>query len=149
MAPSAAVGDLELMRYTRKSQSLPSDPSLKGRARALRRARILHEVLLWRRLRKGQLHGLDFDRQRIIGTYIVDFYCSERSVVIEVDGASHRDRLEYDEARQAYLENLGLTVIRIPAREVLQRLDVVMAMLAAHPHLLEPPALDDESSAPG
>ncbi|MGY0195985.1 DUF559 domain-containing protein [Leptothrix sp. BB-4] len=85
-------------RFTRTYRALPFNPQLKDRAKALRRAGNLSEALLWNQLKKGQLGGLDFDRQKIIGNYIVDFYCAERGVVIEVDGRSHDHRAE-DDAR--------------------------------------------------
>ena len=61
------------MRATRRYKSLPYNPALKERARALRRAGNLAEVLLWNQLKSRQVLGLDFDRQKIIGNYIVDF----------------------------------------------------------------------------
>ena len=91
------------MRNTQKYKALPFNPALKARARELRRAGNLAEVLLWNQLKKSQLSGLDFDRQKIIGNYIVDFYCAERQVVIEVDGASHEDKAGYDAQRDAFL----------------------------------------------
>ncbi|MDY0136570.1 MAG: DUF559 domain-containing protein [Thiomicrospira sp.] len=77
------------MRSTNKYKSLPYNPALKEKAKALRKAGILHEALLWLEIKSKKLNGLDFDRQKIIGNYIVDFYCAENSVVIEVDGGSH------------------------------------------------------------
>jgi very-short-patch-repair endonuclease len=56
---------------------------------------------------------LDFDRQRIIGNYIVDFYIKSLGLVIEIDGSSHNDKEEYDEARELFLKDLGLNVYRI------------------------------------
>ncbi len=64
------------MRDTKKYRSLPYNPALKERAKALRRAENLAEVLLWNPLKRKQFLGLDFDRQKIIGNYIVDFYCA-------------------------------------------------------------------------
>ena len=80
--------------------------------------------------------GYDFDRQKIIGDFIVDFFCLNCNVVIEVDGGSHRVRREYDTEREAFLTGLGLTVIHIPAEDVLHRLDQVMDRLYRHPALL-------------
>lgn len=90
-------------RYTKNYQSLPYNPQLKERAKALRRAGNLSEVLLWNQLKRGQFKGLDFDRQKIIGNYIVDFYCAEKQAVLEVDGSSHDDKAEYDAQRDAFL----------------------------------------------
>jgi hypothetical protein len=76
-----AQPDGVVKRDTKAYRSLPYNPALCQRARQLRKAGILHEVLLWQRLKNGQLHGLDFDRQKIIGNYIVDFYCATSSAM--------------------------------------------------------------------
>ena len=78
----------------------------------------------------GQLHGLDFDRQKIIGNYIVDFFCASESLVIEIDGCSHDNKVEYDKKREDYLLSLGLRVLHIRASEVLQNLEGVMYRLS-------------------
>jgi very-short-patch-repair endonuclease len=126
------------MRNTKNYKSLPFNPELKDRAKALRKAGILHEALLWLELKNKKLNGLDFDRQKIIGNYIVDFYCAERSVVIEVDGSSHDNKQDDDFLRDEFLNSLGLTVIRILAKEVLQNLPGVVAFLKDHPALRAP-----------
>lgn len=117
------------MRQTRQYQSLPYNPKLKERARALRRAGNLSEVLLWNQLKKGQFNGLDFDRQKIIGNYIVDFYCAEKNAVIEIDGNSHDDKADYDAQRDAYLSDLGLSVVHILDKDVKQNMAGVMDFL--------------------
>ena len=58
------------------------------------------------------MHGYQFMRQKPIGEYIVDFYCSSLKLVIEIDGESHTDRFDYDMKRQRFLESLGFTVLR-------------------------------------
>ncbi len=117
------------MRRTQQYQSLPYNPKLKERARELRRAGNLSEVLLWNQLKNGQFKGLDFDRQKIIGNYIVDFYCAEKNAVIEVDGSSHDDKAGYDAERDAYLSCLGLSVIHILDKDVKQNMVGVMDFL--------------------
>ena len=116
-------------RYTKNYQSLPFNPALKERAKALRKAGNLSEVLLWNQLKRGQFKGLDFDRQKIIGNYIVDFYCAEKQAVLEVDGSSHDDKAEYDAQRDAFLMGLGLCVIHILDVDVKQNLAGVMDFL--------------------
>ncbi|GIV40199.1 MAG: hypothetical protein KatS3mg033_1999 [Thermonema sp.] len=120
-------------RASKNYFSLPYNPKLKERARELRKAGNLAEVLFWQRVHKGKFKGLDFDRQKIIGNYIVDFYCPNYQVVIEIDGSSHDDKMEYDAERDHYLQSLGLTVIHISAKEILQSIDAVMQWLYDHP----------------
>ena len=126
------------MRKRKNSINLPYNAELKDRARQLRKAGILSEVLLWQQLNKKKFKGYDFDRQKIIGNYIVDFYCLDCAVVIEVDGSTHNEKAEYDTLRDSYLNDLGLVVIRVDARDVLDNLDGVMVMLNNHPALRAP-----------
>jgi very-short-patch-repair endonuclease len=122
-----------MVRATQNYKALPYNPALRQRARELRRAGLVHEVLLWQRLKTMQ--GLDFDRQKIIGDCIVDFYCAEKAVVIEVDGSSHDVKQEDDRRRDAYLTGLGLTVIRLLVVDVLKNMEGVVALLKEHPAL--------------
>ena len=75
---------------------LPQNKSLRPLARELRKDSTLSEVLLWNQLKNKQFFNLDFDRQKIIGNYIVDFYCPSLKLVIEIDGGSHDNKLSYD-----------------------------------------------------
>ena len=95
----------------------------------------LSEVILWKRLHNKHFMGLDFDRQKIIGNFIVDFYCAQCGVVIEVDGSSHDTKEEYDSERDAFLTGLGLTVIHITADDVKYNLPTVMGRLQNDPAL--------------
>ena len=126
------------MRKRKNSISLPYNAELKDRARQLRKAGVLSEVLLWQQLNKKKFKDYDFDRQKIIGNYIVDFYCLDCAVVIEIDGSTHNEKAEYDALRDSYLNDLGLVVIRIDAKDVLNNLDGVMLMLFNHPALRAP-----------
>jgi very-short-patch-repair endonuclease len=125
-------------RNTKNYMKLPYNPKLKERARELRKAGNLSEVLFWKQVRNKQFKGFDFDRQKIIGNYIVDFYCANCNVVIEIDGSSHDEKMEYDAKRDAYLKSLGLTVIHIPVVDVMKNMDAVMSMLIDHPALRAP-----------
>ncbi len=100
------------------NMKLPANKSLHTRARWLRTNSTLSEVLLWNYLKQKQANGLDFDRQKIIGNYIVDFYCAKLKLVIEIDGSSHDEKYVYDATRDKYLMNLGLTVIHIDDDDV-------------------------------
>lgn len=105
---------------------LEYNPLLKERSRALRKARNLPEVLFWMQVHKGHFHGLDFDRQKIIGNYIVDFYVKALGLVIEIDGGAHQGCEEEDAERQAYLVKQGCRVLRFSTTLVLYHMDQVL-----------------------
>ena len=92
---------------------------LHARARVLRKQSTMGEILLWKHLRRRQL-GVQFHRQVPILNYIVDFYCHELELVVEVDGATHRlpDAGIRDEIRQREIEQAGITVLRFDDRDV-------------------------------
>ncbi|HVO68667.1 MAG TPA: endonuclease domain-containing protein [Aggregatilineaceae bacterium] len=102
---------------------------LKPLARQMRHAPTSAEDALWQRLRNRQVAGLHFRRQHSIDRFIVDFYCAEVRLVIEVDGPSHAGPT-CDAERQEYLEALGLRVLRVTDAEVLAEIDAVMARIA-------------------
>ena len=106
--------------------NLPYNSKLKERAKALRNAENLPEVLFWIQVTKKRFHQIDFDRQRIIGNYIVDFYIKKLGLVIEIDGASHDFDSDYDEKRENYLISLGLKVYRITVGDVMKNMDFVL-----------------------
>lgn len=137
-----------MMRNTKNYFHLPFNPKLKDRAKALRKAGNLAEVLLWNQIKGNQLLGLDFDRQKIIGHYIVDFYCAQQQVVIEVDGSSHDDKQEYDAERDAFLRGLGLFVIHILDTDVKHNLVNVITMLSQHQALTHSPPLEGWQAQP-
>lgn len=126
-------------RNTKSYLSLPYNPQLKEKAKGLRQAGNLSEVLLWEQLKNKQFKGLDFDRQKIIGNYIVDFYCASHNIVLEIDGCSHDNKGEYDTERNNYLKSLGLDVIHILDADVKNNIDGVMAFLHNHPAFGTPP----------
>lgn len=78
------------------------------------------EVLLWNKLKDDQFWGFDFDRQRCIDNYIVDFYCKALMLAIEIDGISHNNEEAFakDEIRQKNLENLGVRFLRFSEGEM-------------------------------
>ncbi|MBW2308546.1 MAG: endonuclease domain-containing protein [Deltaproteobacteria bacterium] len=108
-----------MLRYHRK---------LKTKARQLRSNTTESERLLWGRLRRKQLLGVQFYRQKPVGPYIVDFFAPKARLVIEVDGSRHMTTqgLVKDGSRDRYLDNLGLLVVRFNNLEVLRETDMVM-----------------------
>ncbi|MDR3023167.1 endonuclease domain-containing protein [Chryseobacterium sp.] len=110
-------------------ENLPYNPYLKVLLKEKRKARILGEVIFWKKVRTKAFHHIDFDRQRIIGNYIVDFYVKTLGLIIEIDGSSHDEKEVYDGIRQEYLESLGLLVFRISDFDVRNSLNVVMREL--------------------
>jgi len=97
---------------TLKRKILPYNPELKQLAKELRRNMTLSEVLLWNELKQKKMLGFDFDRQRPIGEYIVDFYCKDLSLAIEIDGDTHIYRYDYDDERQRTFEKMGVRFLR-------------------------------------
>ncbi|MDR1196165.1 MAG: DUF559 domain-containing protein [Endomicrobium sp.] len=122
-------------RHTKQYKKLPFNPSLKQKAGDLRKAGNLSEILLWIQLKNRQLNGLDFDRQKIIGDYIVDFFCPQTNTVIEIDGYSHDMKVEYDAKREKFLNGLGLKIIHISDVDIKKNLDDVIRMLKDSPEL--------------
>ena len=109
--------------------SLPFNESLKEQAKKLRRNSTFSEVLFWMHVNKKKFYGIDFDRQKIIGNYIVDFYVESLGLVIEIDGGIHQYQEEYDENRTLFLESLGLIVYRISEERVRFSIDTVLMNL--------------------
>ena len=107
---------------------LPYKPTLKENARQLREHQTESESALWSRLRRKQLLGVQFYRQKPLGSYIVDFYAPSAKIVIEIDGSQHMqvDHAEKDKRRDRYLEGLGLKVLRFNSREVLAETEAVV-----------------------
>jgi very-short-patch-repair endonuclease len=91
---------------------LSYNPKLKQTTRKLRKQRILSEVILWKELKGKKILGFDFHRQIPIDNYIVDFFCSELKLAIEIDGESHNYKYEDDLIRQKKLEERGITFLR-------------------------------------
>ena len=86
------------------------------------------EKLLWAKVRNRQMKGYQFYRQKIIGNFIVDFYCSRANLIIEIDGGQHYsdEAKQKDVARDEFLKSSGLRVFRFSDREVFENLDGVM-----------------------
>lgn len=107
---------------------LPYNEKLRSLARELRNNMTDAENLLWSRLRRKQIAGYQFYRQKVIRNYIVDFYCPAANLVIEVDGSGHYcEKAEAkDGERDKELKELGLEVLRLSNNEVIGNIEGVM-----------------------
>lgn len=111
--------------------SLPYDKNLKGLARSLRATMTDAECKLWSALRRKQIQGRLFSRQKTIGKYIVDFHCASASLVVELDGGQHAtvEGREKDRQRDDALAVLGLKVLRFSDRDVLMNRQGVLEVI--------------------
>lgn len=105
--------------------------ALKVNSRSLRSSMTDAEQLLWSRLRRKQILNVQFYRQKPLGNFIVDFYSSKVSLVIEVDGAQHMDpdNRERDRVRSQYLRLCGLEILRFNNLQVLREIEAVMSQI--------------------
>lgn len=120
--------------------ALPFNKELSERAKKLRKAGSLPEALLWNEIKNKKINGLDFDRQKVIGNYIVDFFCEELGVVIEIDDKTHDFKEDYDKKREKYLRELGIEIIHIYAKEVLKNPSAIALWLKTTPAVGHPSA---------
>ena len=105
---------------------IPYNQTLTPKARANRKAPTLAEQKMWLELLQGKKFlGLRFSRQKPIDEYIVDFYCSEYLLAIEIDGDSHAEQKKYDQNRTEKLNTLGVIVIRYTNEEVINNIQGV------------------------
>ena len=111
-----------------RKKILPYNSKLKKVARMLRKNMTLSEILLWKEIKGKQMLGYDFDRQKPIDNYIVDFYCKDLMLAIEVDGDSHinEDVKVNDIIRQKRLEGLGVRFLRFNDMDVKHNIDAVI-----------------------
>jgi len=112
-----------------KRKIIPYNPELKSLAKKLRSNMTFSEVILWNELRNKQMLGYDFDRQRPVGNFIIDFYCTELLLAIEIDGDTHIYRYDYDDARQKSLEKLGIHFLRFDDLEVKKNMNNVLRVI--------------------
>jgi very-short-patch-repair endonuclease len=110
----------------KRRKIIPYNPKLKAYARKLRKNSTYTEVQLWNYLKKKQVRGYDFDRQKPIDKYIVDFYCKDLMLAIEVDGESHYGNTEKDKKKDKRLNELGVTVLRFDDLDIIYKLDKVI-----------------------
>ena len=112
----------------KRRKILPYNPKLKNVAQMLRKNMTLSEILLWKEIKGKQILGYDFDRQRPIDNFIVDFYCKDLMLAIEIDGDSHlnEDVKINDMIRQKRLEDLGVRFLRFEDMDVRDNIDAVI-----------------------
>ncbi len=108
-----------------RNKIIPYNRKLKQLARELRKNSTLAEVLLWQQI-KGKALGYEFHRQVPIDQFIVDFYCHELMLAIEIDGSSHIDKYNYDMSRESKLQNLGVKFIRFDDLDVKKNMNTVL-----------------------
>jgi very-short-patch-repair endonuclease len=106
---------------------IPYNPKLKQIAKNLRNNSTLSEVLLWQQIKNKQVQRYDFHRQKPIGNYIIDFFCDELLLAIEIDGSSHDEKLDKDLARQKELEKYGIKFLRFNDADVKNNIEGVVA----------------------
>lgn len=111
-----------------RNKIIPYNPKLKLLARQLRKNSSLPEVLLWQNIKQRAL-GVQFHRQVPMLEYIVDFYCPEIGLAIEIDGKSHDHSVLYDAKRQGEIEAYGVTFLRFSNEEVKQNMFSVLLVI--------------------
>jgi len=115
----------------RHRKNYPYNPALKERARELRNNSTLSEVLLWNELKNGKMKGKDFHRQKPIMDYIVDFFCPELGMAIEIDGGSHdnENACRNDRERQKKIEELEIQFLRFNDVDVKRNMAGVLKVI--------------------
>ena len=100
---------------------------LKDFSRKLRNNSTLSEILLWNRLKNSQVKGYRFLRQRPIGKYIVDFYCKELKLAIEIDGVTHFDQMQRDARRDRDIMSYEVEILHFGDSQVKQNIQDVIS----------------------
>jgi very-short-patch-repair endonuclease len=119
------------MKELDKTMYFRAKPGTMETARLLRKNMTDSEKLLWERLKGKQVLGMRIRRQHPIDIFIVDFYCHDARLVIEIDGDIHKEKVEYDDGREAEIEKYNLKVIRFSNDEVMSDIDTVINTIIA------------------
>jgi len=116
------------MNMKNSNKKIFNKKDIKPRRKGLRNNSTYAEVFFWQQVKGRQLEGRKFRRQTSVGNYVVDFYCSEEKLVVELDGEVHFDEeaIKYDEKRTEYLKSMGLRVIRFENQDVLKNTEYVL-----------------------
>ena len=107
-------------------------------ARSLRKESTVEEQKVWKFLRNRKFHNLKFRRQHVISGFVVDFYCDELKLAIEIDGKVHEKQKEYDECRQMLIELKGISFIRITNEEINNNIELLLDKITAYADTLLP-----------
>ena len=107
---------------------IPYNPKLKELARQLRNNSTFTEILLWQKLKRKQMYGYDFHRQKPINNYILDFFCHELMLGIEVDGYSHNliEVFQKDVKKIKKMDELNISILRFSDYQILNEMDNVL-----------------------
>ena len=113
---------------------IPYDPAripedLRIWAREMRGSMTNAEAMMWQLLRNRRLAGAKFRRQHPLGRYILDFYCDETKLCVELDGSQHMDELAYDKHRDQWIQSQGIQVLRFWNNQVLNETEGVMEVI--------------------
>ncbi|MEK6726880.1 MAG: endonuclease domain-containing protein [Deltaproteobacteria bacterium] len=118
-----------------------NEQTLRERRKGLRRSQTDAEKLLWGRLRYKQVYGLKFYRQFSVGPYILDFFCPQIKLAVELDGGQHaeEENKEYDAVRTSYLKEMGIEVLRFWNNEVIQNVEGALSEISRKSNSSQPP----------
>ncbi len=124
---------------SKKRKIIPYNPELKELARQLRNNSTKAEIILWLKLKGKQMHGYDFHRQKPIDNYILDFFCHELILGIEVDGYSHEliEVYHKDQKKEKRMNELGITILRFTDNQVLKDMFNVLLSIEDYIHRFE------------
>lgn len=128
-------GSYEVMKYIYNEQKL------RERRKGLWRSQTEAEKLLWNKLRGRQVRGLKFYRQFSVGGYILDFFCPQIKLSVELDGGQHaeKENKEYDVVRTDYLNGIGIEVLRFWNNEVIKNIEGVLQVIEERLNSSQPP----------
>lgn len=118
-----------------------NEQKLRERRKGLRRNQTDAEKLLWNKLRGRQISGLKFYRQFSVGAYILDFFCPQIKLAVELDGGQHaeEENKEHDAIRTDYLKGIGIEVLRFWNNEAMKNIEGVLQVIEERLNSSQPP----------
>ena len=117
----------------KRRKIIPYNPKLKELARQLRNNSTKAEVFLWQKIKRRQYYGYDFHRQKPIDNYILDFFCNELMLGIEIDGYSHEvvEVYKKDVVKEEKIKSLGISLLRFTDNQIFNDMDNVLRAIEA------------------